>query len=166
MHYGINPVDKTLHLKCIIFLLYEISNCSKRRLNGLLGTGSHGQKQGLKTYIVLPSPGHNHGAVLTLLTVASLTQALVWLRGEECGESTVLATPPPPQAEQLLAGVHPTWLGDYNQSCLPTMPRQCAALHYSLSTIPPGWCHSGYKTQSELHKIQPNRLLCSKKLPG
>lgn len=99
----------------------------------MLGTGSHGQKQGLKTYIVLPSPGHNHGAVLALLTVASLTQALVWLRGQECGESTALATPPPPHAEQL-ARVRPTWLGHYNPSFLPTTPLQRAGLHCSLST--------------------------------
>lgn len=115
----------------------------------MLGTGSHGQRQGLKTYIVLPSPGHNHGAVLALLTVASLTQALVWLGGEECGESTALATPPPPQAEQLLAGVHPTWLGDYNQSCLPTMPLQRAALLYSLSSsstwVVPLWIQNPIK---------------------
>lgn len=116
----------------------------------MLGTGSHGQRQGLKTYIVLSSPGHNHGAVLALLTVASLTQALVWLRGEECGERTVLATPPPPHAEQLLAGVHPTWLGDYNPSCLPTTPLQRAALHYSLSTsstwMVPLWIPKPIKT--------------------
>lgn len=131
----------------------------------MLGTGSHGQRQSLKTYIVLPSPGHNHRAALALLTVASLTQALVWLRGEECGESTVLATSPPPHAEQLLTGVHPTWLGDYNPSCLPTTPLQCAVLHYSLSTSST-WMVALW-IQKPTKMIQnPTKFPCSKKVPG
>lgn len=65
--------------------------------------------------------------------MALLTQALVWLHREECGESAVLATPLPLHAAQL-TGVHPTWLGDYNLSCIPTMPLQCALLLHGQST--------------------------------
>jgi len=101
-------------------------------------------------------PGHACSPV----SVASLTQALVWLHGEECGESMVLATPLPPHAEQLLAGVHPSWPGDYNPSCAPTMPLQRALRLYSQRTILT-WTVvlSGYENQ-------PAEFPCSEKVPG